>query len=442
MLKRFSLLELLVISRISIQKYSEVEQEIIINIKMVDYKIKHLVISPFIKIEWLEKKSKAKISNIISGKVFEIGSIVVEILEFVRRPKTWLELADRFQLDNAVLEKTIAFLLAKGLILDEEHQEGATITVTPVQNRLFQIGNLYMEKQVPQVSFVGVPFGKGNSQSTGSRNFPYKLREIVQQYNLDCTGSINNQYFRFLDQQTDFSNLKYLFEHQLVSDFGNIFINSNEGESFVYDKIFTIADELFTHKVVPFFIGGDHSISYPLIKAALNNYNDLHVIHFDAHTDTYRSSYDSIIHQNKVHHHGNFVTKCLEDPRFNHIYQFGIRGIANLGQKAQPQQNIFWYSETKRTLSEGRTFDLPENVPYYVTFDIDVLDPGIAPGTATPVPGGFNFEDIKILFGNVLKNKKIVGIDFVEANPDYDRTDLTTQTAIQVILYLLNLIKV
>ena len=85
---------------------------------------------------------------------------------------------------------------------------------------------------------------------------------------------------------------------------------------------------------------------------------------------------------------------------------------------------------------------MPTDVPYYVTFDIDVLDPSVAPGTATPVPGGFNFEEIKQLFSVVLQNKNIVGLDLVETNPDYDKENLTMQTAIQTILYLLNLINI
>ncbi|UZR96692.1 arginase family protein [Chondrinema litorale] len=411
---------------------------------MIDYAITSLMKSPFTEIDW-QPNGKAKVYSIISGNMFEVGPMIVDILEYVKKPRLFTEIEKHFDLQDALLEKTIAFLLSKGLVLDTEMQEEATITVTPVANRLFNTGNLLLDQNHSsnsQISFVGVPFGKGNNESTGSRNFPYKLREMVKHYKINLNKSAKAEDFKFLDGETDFTNLANLFQQELIKDYGNIFINTSEEGNFVYDKIFTIANELFSKKVVPFFLGGDHSISYPLIKAALNNYSDLHVIHFDAHTDTYGSRYDYLTHRNKTHHHGNFVSKCLEDSRFNQIYQFGIRGISNMGQRPEARQKIYWFSDIKRAMDAGKTFDLPTDVPYYVTFDIDVLDPSVAPGTATPVPGGFNFEEIKQLFSVVLQNKNIIGLDLVESNPDYDKENLTMQTAIQTILYLLNLINI
>jgi agmatinase len=94
----------------------------------------------------------------------------------------------------------------------------------------------------------------------------------------------------------------------------------------------------------------------------------------------------------------------------------------------------------KALIAEGRELPLPDDVPWYVTFDIDVMDPAFAPGTATPVPRGFTPEEIQKLFQLTLRNKHIVGFDLVEATQEHDRFNVTTEYAIEIILSLLSCI--
>jgi len=93
--------------------------------------------------------------------------------------------------------------------------------------------------------------------------------------------------------------------------------------------------------------------------------------------------------------------------------------------------------------SDTAGFALPEDQNYYLSFDIDVLDPSIAPGTATPMPNGLTFEEVMRLFERLeLQNKRIVGLDFVEVNVERDSYDLTISMAAQLILNMLNFIKI
>lgn len=398
-----------------------------------------LMLSPYAKISLLSANGKAKISHMVNGKTFEVGQAVVEILQTLQVPHSYEQLEAAFTAYKSDLKNILSFLLVRDIISEKENQQEQVIGITPVQERLFNLENFNPADPAFKVPFVGVPFGRGNPKSVNTAKFPFHIRRITHQLALNFTNAKNKPFnFDCLDSNLDFTNLRSLLNRDALRDYGNVFIDVNESSQFIYDKLHTLAATLFKANRTPFFIGGDHSISYPLIKAAAEKYDNLHVIHFDAHTDTYTSPYTYIEHPGKVHHHGNFVSKCLENTSVTRFYQFGIRGVCNLLQQAVPAQTIYWASQLKKLLAEDGTIDLPDNVPYYITFDIDVLDPAIAPGTATPVPGGLSMEEIKKLFQLLLPNKKIVGFDIVEASPEYDKANMTAELAVEVILCLLN----
>lgn len=99
----------------------------------------------------------------------------------------------------------------------------------------------------------------------------------------------------------------------------------------------------------------------------------------------------------------------------------------------------FW---TDSIRNNTELIDLPKKENYYVTFDIDILDHSFAPGTATPVPNGLSILDIYKLFEQLLKNKNIIGIDFVEVNPDKDINNITMSLATELIFRMLSYIKI
>ena len=221
-------------------------------------------------------------------------------------------------------------------------------------------------------------------------------------------------------------------------DAGNIYVHHYESRKNIYEKIELISNEFFQNKDIPFFIGGDHSITYPIIKSACKNYQNVNILHFDAHTDTYNSLYNNILDNNQLHHHGNFVNKVLELENVEKYYQFGVRGIINSTELENKKIIPYWAHTLKESIKQ---IELSEDENYYITFDIDVLDPSFAPGTATPVPMGLSVFDIHNLFDHLLKNKKIIGIDFVEVNPSKDINSTTLNLAIELIFKLLSFIK-
>ena len=391
-----------------------------------------LLRSPYLDITLSAQTGQSTIFNIISGKSYEVSPAVVSILDFFKQPATAESLLETTDTNGELVDQTLAFLERTGLLIDSstEGWERFTTDVIAVKNRLFGVDAYHSRAEVV---IVGIPFGKGNGKSEGGAEFPFYIREFSQNNNLLLKGAD----FLLFDTLTA-TRLQPLFRGGKVADYGNLFISANESTAFVYAKIYEVASQLFDAGRIPAFIGGDHSISYPLIQAAARHYPDLHVIHFDAHTDTYGSRYDKVAHWGKVHHYGNFMTKCLELPNVHHVYQFGIRGFANVGARPRPGQHIFWRQQVSEQLRQGGSFDLPDDVPYYITFDVDVLDPTVLPGTATPVAGGFTLEEVKHLFEQLLPGRRIVGFDLVEANPDFDRTDLTAQVALEILLRLMS----
>jgi agmatinase len=171
-------------------------------------------------------------------------------------------------------------------------------------------------------------------------------------------------------------------------------------------------------------LGGEHLITYPVMKAMTKRFNVIQVVHFDAHCDL-RDDYEG----QRLSH--ATVMKRVKELGGLEVFQIGIR------------------SGTRQEFEELLPIDSPASLaarldrdrPVYVTFDIDVFDPSLVPGVTTPEPGGLMFKEVMEYF-SVLKGMNIVGADIVELAPDYDTTFVSSVTASKVareILVLLQL---
>jgi agmatinase len=164
----------------------------------------------------------------------------------------------------------------------------------------------------------------------------------------------------------------------------------------------------------PLIFGGEHLISYPILKVLLKYYKDLQIVHFDAHCDL-RDRYEG----HELSH--ATVMKRVRDQGGTDMMQIGIR------------------SGTRQEFAELKPVETPSdlgarldrNRPVYVTFDIDVFDPSLVAGVTTPEPGGLTFREVMDYF-SVLKGAKLIGADIVELAPDYDATFVSSVTAAKV----------
>lgn len=184
--------------------------------------------------------------------------------------------------------------------------------------------------------------------------------------------------------------------------------------------------------VRPLSVGGDHSITYPILKA-LGRDAPLGLVHIDAHCDT-MGAYDDT----KFHHGGPFRLAVLDgvlDP--DRTIQIGIRGSANMFWEFSHASGMtVIYMEDFMRMGVDAVIDKARQVvgdqPIYVSVDVDGFDPVYAPGTGTPEAGGLESrEGLALLRG--LRGLNIAGADVVEVAPEYDPTTNTTQLAAQIL---------
>ncbi len=194
------------------------------------------------------------------------------------------------------------------------------------------------------------------------------------------------------------------------------------------DMIQKQAKEIFDANKKPLMIGGEHLVSLPVIKEAFNKYKDLHIIHFDAHTDL-REEYLG----EKLSHSSVFkrVWDFIGDGK---IFQFGIRS----GTK----EEFYWSKEGHTYINKFNFNTLDEIVekikhkPVYFSIDLDVLDPSIMSGTGTTEAGGVSFNELIEAIKEVSK-LNIIGADIVELSPHYDHSGVSTAVSCKVLREML-----
>ena len=181
-------------------------------------------------------------------------------------------------------------------------------------------------------------------------------------------------------------------------------------------------DEIYKDGKRVFGIGGEHLVTLPEIKAVAKHYDNLAIVHFDAHTDL-REEYlgEPLSHSAVIRHSADIVG-------FENLKQIGIRS----GMK----EEFELMKKHKTLIHDFSELDCLKNKNIFVTVDLDVLDTSIMPGTGTPEVGGLNFNELVGWF-KYLSNFNIIGADVVELAPDYDASGASTAVATKVIRELL-----
>lgn len=168
-------------------------------------------------------------------------------------------------------------------------------------------------------------------------------------------------------------------------------------------------------------LGGDHSLTYPVIQAFAERYNDLTILHFDAHSDLYDS-----LNGNR-HSHASPFARIMEAKLAGRLVQVGIRTL-NQHQREQAENYGVEIIEMHKI---DETANLQFKKPVYLSLDLDVFDPAYAPGVSHHEPGGMSIRDVITIIKQV--NMNIVGADIVELNPDRDLNSVTAMAAFKML---------
>ena len=187
------------------------------------------------------------------------------------------------------------------------------------------------------------------------------------------------------------------------------------------DIIYDVSRKIVFDNKKPMMIGGEHLVTFPVVKALMEKYPNLHIIHLDAHTDLR----DEFLGRKLSH--ATVIRRCYDILGDGKIFQFGIRS----GDKHE-----FDFAKNGHTYMQKFNFDGLDDIiekikdkPVYITIDLDVLDPAVFPGTGTPEPGGMTFKDLLNAMKSFEKLNNVVGADLVELAPMLDSSNVSTVVA-------------
>lgn len=271
------------------------------------------------------------------------------------------------------------------------------------------------------VAVVGVPMDIGTSWRSGTRFGPKQVRAesaMIRPYNMG-TGAAP-------------------FDSLQVADVGDVAINT-----FSLSQSLAIIENsykaILEHNVIPMGIGGDHSITLPILRAIADKHGPLALVHVDAHADVN----DDMFGEKETH--GTVFRRAYEEGLIvpQKTFQIGIRGSGyaatdftearGWGFRQYPAETL-WQKSLTAIGDEIR--DEIGTTKTYVTYDIDSLDPAYAPGTGTPEIGGLTTPQALQLI-RALKGLNIVGCDLVEVSPPYDSSGNTALTGANLLYELL-----
>lgn len=187
-------------------------------------------------------------------------------------------------------------------------------------------------------------------------------------------------------------------------------------------------DTILTDGKLPFMIGGEHLVTLGAVMAVKEKYDDLYIVHFDAHADLRDDYLDQQLS------HACVLRRCWELVGDGHIFQFGIRS----GDREEFRFAAD-HTEMHRFSFDGleEAVEKLKGKNVYFTIDLDVLDPSIFPGTGTPEAGGVTFEQLRKALTLVCSELNIVGCDVNELSPVYDQSGVSTAVACKVIREML-----
>ncbi len=276
------------------------------------------------------------------------------------------------------------------------------------------------------VAVIGMPYDLGTAIRPGARFAPRAIREAST---WNCYS--HNGWYNPTDDEV------YMDENWKVVDLGDIDVVHTEYEqSFVNCE--SAIRKIIEKGAVPFTIGGDHAITIPILRG-FDKYEDLCVIHIDAHLDFSLNPGGISEGQGSPMRHASTLKNVSQ------IVQIGMRGIGSSQpsdwKDARNNGNIIMNMKEVRDNGIQWVIDnIPKAENYYVTFDIDAMDQSLVPGCGSPQPFGFHYEEIPPIFEGIAKKGKVVGFDMVEVCPPYDTNESTSLYAASLMLDMLSYI--
>jgi agmatinase len=247
-----------------------------------------------------------------------------------------------------------------------------------------------------RIVIFGCPFDGTSSFRPGARFGPAATRAV---------SDVLETYCPIVGR--DLSEIAY-------ADAGDLVLPAGDAQS-ALDLIYQMANQVHASGQIPAALGGEHLISYPLVRAAAEAHPDLAVVQFDAHMDM-RDNYLGVGLS-----HAAVMQRISQVVKPSHILQVGQRS----GTREEFEHAALLGNPKPATTTAEEIRQWVGNRPLYVTVDLDVLDPSVMPGTGTPEPGGVEFSVLQAWLTG-LQGCRWVGWDVVELSPEHDPTQVSS----------------
>jgi len=271
------------------------------------------------------------------------------------------------------------------------------------------------------VCFVGIPMDIGTSNRSGTRFGPKQIRAesvLLRPYNMASRAAP--------------------FDSLMVADLGDVPINIFDLKDSVH-RIEAYFDALLLHDVIPLTMGGDHTLTLPILRAMAKKHGPVALLHIDAHADVNEHMFGEEIA------HGTPFRRAVEENLIDtaRSFQIGLRGTGYAAEDFDwsrdqgftvIQAEELWHKSASPLMQDVK--DRLGKHSTYLSFDIDALDPAYAPGTGTPEFGGLTtVQALEIIRG--CRGLNLVGGDLVEVSPPYDKDGNTALLAANLLYEML-----
>jgi agmatinase len=251
---------------------------------------------------------------------------------------------------------------------------------------------------MPSVHLIGLPTDRNSSFRRGPALAPAAIRRQLFSPHGNSASESGAELGRDID----------------LVDLGDQPLSEDEGDDALIER--TVARSL-NEGARPLLLGGDHAVTFPILKAVAAHHGPVDILHFDAHPDLYDDF------EGNPRSHASPFARIMEAGLAKRLVQVGIR-TANAHQRAQAER--FGVEIVPIRDFTASIVPVPTG-PLYISFDIDGLDPAFAPGVSHPEPGGLSVREVLNVLARV--EAPVVGADIVELNPLADINDLTALVA-------------
>ena len=263
---------------------------------------------------------------------------------------------------------------------------------------------------------MGIPYDMSTPYLTGSKFGPRRIHEVSCHYARGGAGFWDPERLE-----------QYLADPVKIVDAGDVDIHPMDFQE-TFDNITECVRKIISKGAIPVMMGGDHAVTYPTARA-LDMYDDLCVVQFDAHLDFGLRRYTN----------GSPMRLISEMPHFTKMCQIGMRGLGSNTredfQAAYDYGSVVIPARKALDLGSAEVIKMiPQAKNYFVTIDIDNYDMNTAPGVGSPSPGGLNYPFVTDVLEGIAKKGNVVAFDLVEVAPQYDPTGITARLGAMTML--------